>query len=313
MRVVSLRVSLVAAFGTAVFLLGPSAESRADVLTFDDVTEENWARIPDGYGGLNWNDMNVLTPRPGANTGYANGTVSGEYVAYNPFSAVASASAGEYFTFEGAYLTAAWNYRLNIVVDGYRDDELVYSETVVVGPLEPTWFDFDYCDIDTLTFTSFGGVNAGLGRNGTHFALDDFTFDFDEGPSASVATDVETLGAPNKKMVPVSVVVTASDACWGPEDLMVLCDVKSSQPDDSDGKGRNVGDVDGRDGYSDPVPVDLTYVGDGTYVATVELRAERDPREKAGRTYTVCVTVVDGVGNLAEASATVVVPHGGRK
>ncbi|NNJ27386.1 hypothetical protein [Alienimonas chondri] len=314
MGVASFRTCFTAAVAAAGFFLSAAGQTYADVLTFDDVTEESWTRIPDGYGGLNWTDLNVLRPQSERRTGYTNGVVSGDYVAYNPFSAVASASAGSYFTFQGAYLTAAWNYRLNITVDGYRDGELIYTETVVVSPSEPTWFDFDYCDIDTLSFTSFGGVNAGLGRYGTHFAMDDFTFNFNEAPEVSVATDVESLGSSNKKMVPVEILVTASDDCTGPDDLIVLCDIESSQADDSNGRGKNTGDVNGEDGYSSPVPVELTHVGGGTYVATVELRAERDSGEKTSRTYTIHVTVLDGVGNLSEASTAVVVPApGGRR
>ncbi|MFH5806764.1 PKD domain-containing protein [Alienimonas sp. DA493] len=135
----------------------------------------------------------------------------------------------------------------------------------------------------------------------------------DEAPVASVTTDVGTLWSPNHKMVPVTIVVQASDHCWAPEDLTVLCDLKSSQPDDSDGSGEHVGDVNGEDGYSSSVPVVLTHEGDGIYAATVELRAERNGGDKAGRTYSVCVTAVDGAGNMTPASTCVVVPHDRRK
>jgi hypothetical protein len=60
-------------------------------------------------------------------------------------------------------------------------------------------------------------------------------------------------------MVPVEVTLIASDACENPEDLGVVCEVTSSASDDANGDGEFTGDVDGLDGYTAPVPVDLVY------------------------------------------------------
>jgi len=158
------------------FLLGMVGLSQATVLTFDDISSANSGVIGDGYGGLGWDDMGYIkgSYRPGS--GYENGTVSGDYVAFNRFARVATVS-DSIFDFQGAYLTAAWNNDLNIEVKGFKDDNEVYSQTVTVDIDSPTWFDFDFLGIDSLQFRSYGGVHAEqLAGHGEHFAMDDFTF-----------------------------------------------------------------------------------------------------------------------------------------
>lgn len=135
----------------------------------------------------------------------------------------------------------------------------------------------------------------------------------DTPPLVMVTTDLAALWPANNKMVPVMIVLEASDACSNPESLDVACDITSSQPDDSDGTGELTGDVDGQDGFVEAVPVELISLGNGQYVAIVELRAERDGENPSGRIYSINVTALDAEGNSSTASTTVVVPHDRRK
>jgi len=85
---------------------GASANAVVTVLTFDDVTGANIDLIPDGYGGLNWDNMAVLdAPVLHPGSGYENGLVSGDYVAFNNAELVATVTESP-FNFIGAYLTA---------------------------------------------------------------------------------------------------------------------------------------------------------------------------------------------------------------
>jgi hypothetical protein len=62
-----------------------------------------------------------------------------------------------------------------------------------------------------------------------------------------------------------------------PEFLMVRRRISSNEPDAANGDGNDVGDVDGEDGYSAPVEIDLTYnPTTETCDGTTLLRAERD-------------------------------------
>jgi hypothetical protein len=84
---------------------------------------------------------------------------------------------GELFTFNGAYLTAGWNDGLNIQVDGYLNDSLVYTTTVTVDTTGPIWFNFNYIDVDELRFSASGGtVHEGYPDYGTYFVMDNFTY-----------------------------------------------------------------------------------------------------------------------------------------
>ncbi len=153
------------------------------VLTFDDITTEpaGGVVIPDGYSGFEWNSVGdhrfgVVNGSSQPGSGFENGVVSGSYVAFNSYGNSSLILRDTAFDFEGAYLTAAWNDGLEITVDGYFNNFLEYTTTVIVDTTEPTWFDFDYMGIDKLEFTAFGGTDAGLGGSGTYFAMDNFSF-----------------------------------------------------------------------------------------------------------------------------------------
>lgn len=159
-------------------LSGPQA--GATTLTFEGLTTLRGTAMPAGYGGLDWTNFFLVNGPLEAlifpDTGFTNGVVSGQYAAFAGGGPEASAS-GAPFDFDSAYLTGVWNNGLNIDVRGYLADTLRYDQTVVVNTTGPTLFTFDYFDIDTLTFDSFGGINADLGGSGTQFTMDNMTID----------------------------------------------------------------------------------------------------------------------------------------
>lgn len=136
-------------------------------------------------------------------------------------------------------------------------------------------------------------------------------------PSVVMTTDLITLWPPNHDMVLVFCELVVSDECTAPEDLTVVCEITSSEPDDAAGDGSFTGDVDvgfgGQDAYLAPLPLGLVYnAAKGSYSAPVLLRAERDGSE-AGRTYSIVCDVYDPSGNVNTASCVVVVPHDRKK
>jgi hypothetical protein len=134
------------------------------LLTFDELpTPEvipglNYTNIPNGYGGLLWNNFGVLDGAicP-ANEGYHAGMVSSNNVAFNCYGAPASISvAGGSFNLESAYLTLALNLdtSLDIEVQGFAGATLLYDNTCTVNRSAPTLVNFNYLGVDRVTFIS---------------------------------------------------------------------------------------------------------------------------------------------------------------
>jgi hypothetical protein len=131
----------------------------------------------------------------------------------------------------------------------------------------------------------------------------------DTPPTLTCTTDLAALWPPRHDMVEVGIVLIADDECAAPEELAVLCEVTSNEPDDATGDGAFSGDVDGLDGYSESVVVLLTFdPSTGSYHGSVALRAERDGAQE-GRKYSIACTVVDPSGNASSTSCVVVVPN----
>ena len=162
------------------FAFGASA--NATLVTFDDLGTDPSA-IPSGYAGLKWDRFEsvsdtYISSNYGTN-GYINGTVSPLNVAFAGFDNPASFSiATGSFDFNSTYLTASWNNGLNIEVDGFKSGVQLYAQTVTVNSFSPTFFAINYLGVDTVTFSSSGGVSAGYSGDpsgGLQFAMDNLT------------------------------------------------------------------------------------------------------------------------------------------
>ena len=106
----------------------------------------------------------------------------------------------------------------------------------------------------------------------------------------AASANPNVLWPPNHKMVAVRVRATVTDDC-GPTAWRIIS-VSSNEAVNGNG-----------DGNTSP---DWEITGDHT----VNLRAERSGRNKAGRIYTVTVRAADATGNLSDSSTvSVTVPH----
>jgi hypothetical protein len=163
----------VTVFG-GVALVVVAGAAQATVLSFDDLVGDQQP-ILNGYGGLQWNNMYFLNGSNYQYTGYYNGIVSPNNVAFNGIGDPAAVS-DSVFTFNGAWFTAAWNDGLTVQATGYRLGTQLFQKSIVIDTQTPVWFEAQFAGIDTLTFSSSGGTNHGYGGSGTHFAMDDFTY-----------------------------------------------------------------------------------------------------------------------------------------
>lgn len=195
------RLLLLSVLFFVLFTLSRISPCWATVVTFDDLSETaTGSFLANGYQGLVWSKFHCFnailatnSPNVGV-SGYYYGMVSTSNVVYNSFADTAEIdSPGTNFNFLSAYLTGAWNSNLNTEVQGFRGVNLLYDTTVVAGATSPTLFTFDYADIDRLTFSSFGGQDAGLGNGGTHFVMDNLAFEFIPEPSSFLLTAAGAL------------------------------------------------------------------------------------------------------------------------
>jgi len=133
-------------------------------------------------------------------------------------------------------------------------------------------------------------------------------------PEILCTTDRASLWPPKHSMVPVTLVIAATDDCADPDEILPISVlVSSSEPDDAlgNGDGSTTGDVGGLDGYAAPVDVTGSFHYDamtGLWTGTVLLRAERGGNG-VGRKYTLDVEAFDSHGNAATSSCCIVVPH----
>jgi hypothetical protein len=136
----------------------------------------------------------------------------------------------------------------------------------------------------TLTVTDDGGLSDTC--TGTVTVVDPVP------PEISVALDPAELWPPNHRMIDVDAIVTATDNCSTP--AVELVSVTSSEPDNGEGDGDTINDIQG---------ADL-----GTADFLLQLRAERAGTGN-GRTYTATYTATDSSGNQASGAGTAFVPH----
>jgi hypothetical protein len=173
-------------FVLAVFIVvALAAVANAETLAFDDLDPSQSSVIPDGYGGLNWTNVNVVDGTNygvnyGTPSGYEHGVISPRNVAFNAGGYPAEIS-GAPFAFDSAYFTAAWKDGLNVQVVGYLVGTIVETANFVVDTSGPTLKTFNWPEVDTVTFTTSGGtphgyIVGGLPADEGQFAMDDFRF-----------------------------------------------------------------------------------------------------------------------------------------
>lgn len=149
--------------------------SAQTTLDFEAVTC-NFCPVPNGYGGVNWDNFNVLQSstyyiNP---SGYQAGTTSGTWVAYNFFGDPASVlQASTPFTLNSGQFTAAWSDALELDIAGFSGAIQTYFASYTLSATAPTLLTFNWSNLTSVTFTSSGGTDHGYGGSGENFALDD--------------------------------------------------------------------------------------------------------------------------------------------
>jgi hypothetical protein len=161
---------------TAFALTLVAAPAAASTITFDefDLAPNSTLSIASPYQGFTWSNFSAMDPGSAAvGSGYENGTVSQENVAFNFAGNPASFSAAAPFTLNSLYMSAAWNDQMTVRVLGRLGGVNVFSMSLLVDHTGPNLFVFNWSGIDEVLFESSGGIDVpelnGLGRQ---FAID---------------------------------------------------------------------------------------------------------------------------------------------
>jgi hypothetical protein len=178
MQVRTIIVECLALFGG---LNGLTCETRAQTtLGFDPPSlpaVSTFASVPNGYGGLTWNNFDYINHSYRPRRGYDLGTVSLPNAAFNAFADVASIVAPtDYFNLDSLEFTAAFVPGLEVTLECFNTNASaspLFTANLILSNTAPTLFQFNVPDaFEGINLLRFTPTNAAGGE----FALDDFTF-----------------------------------------------------------------------------------------------------------------------------------------
>jgi hypothetical protein len=159
-----------------------SASAQAGVLTFEDQRPSYTVPVglAEGYGGFDWtNDPFVVSKDYILSRGYELGTV--DLASLVAFDGMLSFSRAQVFNFDRAAITAAWNIGEDVLVQGWRNGQLLYTKALQTSYDGPYYFDFDFKGIDTVSILGTGGVDGGSqGGAGPNLVLDQIQWSVDQ-------------------------------------------------------------------------------------------------------------------------------------
>ena len=135
----------------------PSPLPVSVVADFDTLTpSDTLYEVPNGYVGLNWHNWVATHQKFYKGEGYVNGTVSGEYLAYNSSGHPARIESERPFDLERLYLAVAWPEaeKHDLHLRAWRGDQLVHDERVRGSTTGPVQVEAHFRSITRVELTS---------------------------------------------------------------------------------------------------------------------------------------------------------------
>lgn len=118
--------------------IGPDA--GLETIDFNDVTPRGLRKIPIGYAGLNWFNLNAISRDfTGSNEGYVNGNTSGDHMCYTSSGHPAELWSERPFGFHSVMISAAWlnSEGETARIESWRGDVLLAADEIAVSALTP--------------------------------------------------------------------------------------------------------------------------------------------------------------------------------
>lgn len=150
------------------------SQNFSDVL----VTFDNFAVITNQNAGVPPATMSL--------SGYNVGATSGVWMGFNNGGDPATMSFSTAIDLISGYFGSAWRDGMQVRVDGYANGVLKYDHTFVVDTHGPQLIGFGWAGVDSLRFSSGGGVNVDPPTiHRAQFTLDDLQFNVTPVPEAN--------------------------------------------------------------------------------------------------------------------------------
>ena len=125
------------------------------IVDFENLATSGMLReTPSGYAGFDWKYIVTTHERAYGLRGHLNNTVSGEFMAYTSSGHPGWVSLDAPFDFIGGYLAVSHREGENgdVILEGYRNEDLVYKEHLRLSSLTPVHFLANWQGIDKLVF-----------------------------------------------------------------------------------------------------------------------------------------------------------------
>lgn len=132
--------------------------ANAVVIGFDDLAAGTQV-VPEYYHGLKWANANIINKNQYPSSGYSVGTVSGTYAAWGGTSSnnpTTISSEDDPFSFISGYFTAAWEEGVQLLIEGFSDDDNIadYTTTLTLSKSAPLFFEANWVDLRELRLTT---------------------------------------------------------------------------------------------------------------------------------------------------------------
>lgn len=133
------------------------ANEALETIDFNDVTPLGLRKIPSGYAGLNWFNLNAISRDfQGGNEGYVNGNTSGDHLCYTSSGHPGELWSKRPFGFHSVMLSSAWLRSEGeiCIVESWNADVLIARDEIAVSALTPVHYAPMLRDITRIRFSS---------------------------------------------------------------------------------------------------------------------------------------------------------------